>query len=494
MFAIAALCVIIGLLYYWYEIKTARMKRLTANMPRPKHYPIIGCALEFGNASNDILECLLRFASLGPVVTAWLGTEVYVIISGVDEIQKILTNNRLLKKASIYDYLHPWLGPGLLTSDGDEWRRQRKIITPAFHFKILEQFVDMFSLNLSILIDKLKQEAGNNGFDIYNHIVLSTLDIITETSMGTRINAQLKKENSFVHAIHEVTMIILQRSLKPWLHSDFIFNISPDGKKFNRQVDVIHKFIGEVIDKKRKEKAETNNENVKIEESSVLGEKKKSAFLDLLIEYNMSDEEIKNQVNTFMFAGHDTTTSAISFTIYCLMKNPEVQEKVYKEQQEILGDSQNSATFQDLKNMKYLECVINETQRLYPSVPYIGRTMTEDFQLTSEYTIPEGCSINIFLYKLHRDPNLFPNPDVFDPDRFLPENSQTRHPFAFCPFSAGPRNCMGQKFAMLELKAVLSAVIRKFRILPPINCPDIVVGSELVLRSRTGVFVRLENR
>lgn len=497
MFALAALCVIIGLLYYLLEIKPSRMKRLTSNMPRPKHYPIIGCALEFGTRPDEILQGFHRITSIGPVVAAWIGSELYVILSGNKEIQTILSNNKLLKKANVYDYLYPWLGNGLLNSAGEEWRTQRKLITPAFHFKILDQFVDIFSSNLEILINKLKKEVGKDGFSVTDSLTLNALDIISETSMGTKIHAQMEteEENSFVKAVDDVSGIIIKRFAKPWLHPSFIFDIIPEGRFFYRQIEVIHKFVTEVVETRRKEIAESRIENdINDKEPSDIGEKKKSAFLDLLIDCNLTDQEIKNQVNTFMFAGHDTSTSALSFTIYCLMKHPEVQEKVFKEQQEILGDSNGFATSYDLKNMKYLECVINETLRLYPTVPYIGRTMTEDFQLTPDYILPKGCSVTIFLYRLHRDPEIYPNPEVFNPDRFLPNEVQGRNAFAFCPFSAGPRNCIGQKFAMLELKATLSAIVRRFKILPPINCPDIVVGSELVLKSLTGVYVRLENR
>ncbi|XP_075228426.1 cytochrome P450 4C1-like isoform X3 [Lycorma delicatula] len=500
IFTITAVCILLSLLYYYYafERKLSRIKKLTSNMPHPKHYPIIGCALEFGTRSDEILNNFNRiFNEHGSVVAACVGNEFYVLLCGVNEIQTVLSNNKQLKKAHVYEFLHPWLGNGLLTSDGANWHKQRKIITPAFHFKILELFVDMFSANIDILSNKLKHEVGKPGFNVTDYIVLCTLDIISETSMGIQINAQLEKENEFARAIHDVTFAVLYRAIKPWLFPRILFDISPTGISFNKKVKLIHNFIQELIDNKRKQRAEgkvVENEKESDETSFAYGQKKKAAFLDLLIDYDLTDEEILNQVNTFMFAGHDTTTSAISFTIYCLMKYPEVQEKVLNEQKEILGDSNRPPGLQDLKSMKYLEHVVEETLRLYPSVPYIGRQMTEDFQLTPEYIIPKGCSVNLFLYKLLRDPELFPDPEVFNPDRFLPEAVVGRNPFAHCPFSAGPRNCIGQKFAMLEIKSVISAIVRKFKILPPIDCPDIVLGSELVLRSLTGVYIRLENR
>ncbi|XP_075228096.1 cytochrome P450 4V2-like [Lycorma delicatula] len=203
---------------------------------------------------------------------------------------------------------------------------------------------------------------------------------------------------------------------------------------------------------------------------------------------------MKYQVNTFMAAGFETIAAALLFTIYCLMKYPEIQDKVIKELNGIFGDSDRPATFYDLKSMKYLECVIKESLRLYTVVPVVSRKITEDVHLSSGYVLPTGCTALLFFYKLHHNPILYPDPEVFNPDRFLPNVSKSRHPYAFCPFSAGPRNCIGQKFSMLELKVAISGILRHFKICPPIDCPDIDLGMHITLKSLTGVYVRLENR
>ncbi|XP_075226730.1 cytochrome P450 4C1-like isoform X3 [Lycorma delicatula] len=433
LFTFTAVCILLGLLYYHYVIRFSRLNKLTVNIPKLRWWPVIGSYLEFGRTSEAILQNLIRITNEnGPVVAGWMGNELFIMLSSADDIQVVLTSNRFLKKGEFYYLFKPWLGSGLVTSH--------------------------------------------------------------ETSMGLEVSAQLQKKNKFVHATHDITVSLVQRMVRPWLVPNMFFNLSPTGKIFNQSLDIINSHIEQVINNKRKVKADKTFENVNNEDSSVLGEKKKSAFLDLLLEYNMSSKEIKDQVNTFIFGGHDTTTSAIGFVIYCLMKHPEVQNKVLEELNGIFGDSNRPATFHDLRNMKYLECVIQETLRLYTVVPYIGRKVTEDVQLSSNYVLPKGCTVSLFLYKLHHDPKLFPDPEVFNPDRFLPEVAKSRHPYAFCPFSAGPRNCIGQKFAMLEIKVIVSAVLRSFKILSPVDCPDIILGIQIVLRSITGIHVRLENR
>lgn len=144
--------------------------------------------------------------------------------------------------------------------------------------------------------------------------------------------------------------------------------------------------------------------------------------------------------------------------------------------------------------MTYLERCLKECLRLYPSVPFIARTLNEDVQTKTGYTLPKNAMIHIHIYDLHRNPQLYPDPEKFDPDRFLLENLKERHPFAYIPFSAGPRNCIGQRFAMLELKSVVCAILKKF-FLEPFDTPkDIKHITDLVLRCEAGIRVIFKPR
>ncbi|RZF39058.1 hypothetical protein LSTR_LSTR006595 [Laodelphax striatellus] len=140
--------------------------------------------------------------------------------------------------------------------------------------------------------------------------------------------------------------------------------------------------------------------------------------------------------------------------------------KVLEEIDLVFGsDLSHTPTSEDLQKLEYLERVLKEVMRLYPSIPYFARVLEEEVTL-SNYTLPKECIVCIFNYGLHRHPESFPNPDTFDPDNFLPERCRARSPFAFIPFSAGPRNCIGQKYAMLQMKAVVSTILRHFRLTP----------------------------
>lgn len=216
-----------------------------------------------------------------------------------------------------------------------------------------------------------------------------------------------------------------------------------------------------------------------------------------------------------MFEGHDTTSAAISWTLFLLGSSPEYQERVVEELDSIFGDdTETPATMKNLLDMRYLECCIKDALRLFPSVPMMARMVGEDvtiskskrkipnFSLPAYNTlcfqggklVPAGTQAIIMTYALHRNPRVFPKPEQFNPDNFLPENCAGRHPFAYIPFSAGPRNCIGQKFAILEEKAVISTVLRKYKIEAVDRREDLTLLGELILRPKDGLRVKITPR
>ncbi|KAK3881462.1 hypothetical protein Pcinc_014118 [Petrolisthes cinctipes] len=180
----------------------------------------------------------------------------------------------------------------------------------------------------------------------------------------------------------------------------------------------------------------------------VLDKKQRLAFLDILLEYSggvkgLSDEDIREEVDTFMFEGHDTTAAAISWSLFLLGHHPEIQAKVHEELDAILTSPDQPLGIAELRQMKYTENCIKEALRLLPSVPYLGRVLSEDLNICGN-VIPAHTNVMISIYMIHREPVQFPDPEKFDPNRFLPENTRKSHPYAYIPFSAGPRNCIGR--------------------------------------------------
>ncbi|XP_023245130.1 cytochrome P450 4C1-like [Copidosoma floridanum] len=186
-----------------------------------------------------------------------------------------------------------------------------------------------------------------------------------------------------------------------------------------------------------------------------------------------------------MFAGQDSVAMGICNTLFALGNAFEIQEKVYQEMKEVIGDSDEVATASQLGQLKFLDRVIKEALRIYPSAPSIGRCTEHDIVIDG-YLIPKSTIIRMNLYQAHHDPEIWPDPETFDPDRFLPENSKGRHIYSYFPFSAGPRNCIGKKFAYLELKTVLTAILRKWKVSSVLKPSEMKMVANITLQPANG--------
>lgn len=267
------------------------------------------------------------------------------------------------------------------------------------------------------------------------------------------------------------------------------------GREYNKCLDTLHTFTNKVIaERKASLRKEIDSGLITLQEDESptnVGRKTPRPFMDLLLlehfKGNITDNGIREEVDTFMFAGHDTTAIGISWALFLIGHNPEKQQLIHDELDFIFGDDKDRyVTSDDLKQMKYLECALKESQRIYPSAPLISRTCTEPFTLGG-VTLPKGSVVQVGTYFLHRDPKVFPKPEEFVPERFLPENAKGRHAYAYVPFSAGPRNCIGQKFALAEEKIVIANLLRRFKVKSIDHRDEVALVAEIVLRPRSGL-------
>lgn len=468
------------------------VKRINA-IPGPRSFPLIGTTYElFAVKRHELPAVLQRQCDEFPRISrSWMGPMGQVHLSRAEDMEVALGSGKQhMSKSWSYGFLHPWLGRGLLTSYGERWRHHRKVITPTFHFGILDSFCEVFAEKSNILVQKLNEFADGSGqsVDVYPFVTRAALDIISEAAMGTMVNAQDDPNNAYVHSVYITAELLLRRSLRPWLYSDMLYALTDDGKRAAKHLNILHRFSKDVI-AKRKQLRQINETNNNLP-------KKRLAFLDLLLENSetLSDSDIREEVDTFMFEGHDTTTAAIVWALLLLGLHPDIQEQVHDELEHIFHGSDRPATLSDYSEMHLLDRVIKETLRLYPSVPNIGREISEDVQI-GQYLVPKGTTAVIELVHLHQDERYFPDHRRFDPDRFLPENTVGRHPYAYLPFSAGPRNCIGQKFAVLEEKAVISSLVRNFKWSSAVrDRHEVVYVYELIMRPISGIPLIFERR
>ncbi|XP_030648902.1 cytochrome P450 4V7 [Chanos chanos] len=460
-------------------------------------YPLIGNALQFkvnaGDFLNQVLEGTNEFRHL-PLIKVWVGPVPFLVLYHAETIEAVLSTSKHIDKSYSYRFLHPWLGTGLLTSTGDKWRSRRKMLTPTFHFSILCDFLEVMNEQTDILIERLRQHADGDPFNCFNYITLCALDIICETAMGKKIFAQSDSESEYVRSVYKMSDIITRRQRAPWYWPDWIYNVIGEGKEHAKRLKILHSFTKSVI-KERAECMTVADSDSELDQ----GHRKRRAFLDMLLKTTddsgayLNHEDIQEEVDTFMFEGHDTTAASMNWALHLIGSHPEVQRKIRAELQEVFGSCDRHVSMEDLKKLRYLECVIKESLRLFPAVPLFARSICDDCQING-FKVPKGVNAVIIPYALHRDPRYFPDPEEFRPERFFPENSTGRHPYAYLPFSAGPRNCIGQRFAMMEEKVVLATVLRHFDVEACQSREELRPMGELILRPEKGIWIRLHKR
>lgn len=402
-----------------------------------------------------------------------------------------------LKKEELYKYAEPVVGTGLFTASVPKWKRHRKIIMPTFNQKILDDFVPVFVEQSNILLQQLEKEVGKSVFNVFHYVSRCTLDIICETAMGITVKAQTN-DSDYVKWANKAMEIVFTRMFNIWYHSDFIFNLTSHAKDLKDIKKKMHDFTGAVVKEKREAYQKKLEEMRYLPEGYVEEETKRKTFLQQLIELSESgakftDEELREEVDTFMVAGSDTTASMNSFVFIMLGMYPDIQEKVYEEVLDVLGPDR-PVEHTDLNRFPYMERVMRETMRLFPVGPLLVRAITKDIKL-EKCIIPAGSSVVMAIIALHWDASVWPDPFKFEPDRFLPEEVAKRHPYSWLPFSGGPRNCVGPKYAFMAMKALIATVIRKYKFSTPYKkIQDIKLKADLMLKPVDGYKVSLELR
>ncbi|XP_061770989.1 cytochrome P450 4B1 [Nerophis ophidion] len=490
--SVALLC----LLVLVHKVIVLLQRRLQANrigqvFPGPPRHWLFGHALQFKHDGTDF-DTVVKWGVQYPYgFPVWFGPLVcYFNIHHPHYVKTILTTTEP-KDDFLYIFLKTWIGDGLLVSKGQKWFRHRRLLTPGFHYDVLKSYTSLMSDSAKTMLDKWELYSSNGeSFELFKHVSLMALDSILKCAFSYDSNCQTESgTNIYIKSVYELADLInLRLRIFPY-HNNLVFYLSPHGFRYRRACKVAHSHTEDVI-KKRKEalKEEAKPENIK--------KKRNLDFLDILLlardenQQGLSDEDIRAEVDTFMFEGHDTTASGISFILYTLACHPLHQQKCRDEVTQVL-DGKDNIEWEDLSKLPYTTMCIKESLRLYPPVPGMGRKTTKPITFFDGRTLPAGSLVGTSVFALHRNSTVWENPHVFDPLRFLPENTSQRSPHAFVPFSAGPRNCIGQNFAMNEMKVVVALTLRRFHLIEdPTMKPKLI--PRLVLRSINGIHISIK--
>ncbi|XP_004679031.1 PREDICTED: cytochrome P450 4Z1 [Condylura cristata] len=423
-------------------------------------------------------------------VPLWNGPFVVFFITYDPEYAKMLLSRKDPKTTLSHKFIESWVGQGLVTLSGLRWQQHRKIMKFGFNINILKLFITMMCEHVHVMLDKWeKLTAQDPHLEISEHISMMTLDTIMKCAFSHKGSIQTDRTLSFyLEATFNLSNLTFQRVYNILYHNDLIFKLTSAGQVFSKSNQVVHQYTEKVI--------QDREDMLKNDQKQDTTQKRYNDFLDILLSArsenrkDFSSADVMAEVKTFMFAGHDTTSSAISCILYCMAKYPEHQQRCRDEVRELLGDG-SSITWDHLNQMPYTTMCIKEALRIYPPIPMVSRKLSEPITFPDGRSLPAGIAVFLSIWALHRNPTVWEDPQVFNPLRFSKENSEKRHPYAFLPFSAGHRNCIGQHFAMIECKVALALILLRFELTLDHSRPPIFIR-QIALKAKNGIHVFLK--
>ena len=407
----------------------------------PRGLPIVGSVFD---ALRDPLELFMQGThDHGDVVGFRMLHYEYVLLTNPEAIRHVLVeNHKNYEKSRNYIGLKQVLGQGLVTSEGELWRRQRKLAQPAFHRERIQSFVKAMSECTADMLARWEGD-GASELDVHKEMMRLTFRVVGRallsrdldgdaSAIGEALNVGLRWANDYAETLFPIPPSV------PTLKN---MRLKKAMKTFD---DLIFRTI-----------AERRREGTKDDLLSMLLEARDEETGEA-----MSDKQLRDELITMVSAGHETTANALSFALYLLSKHPSWMRAVRDEAKSVLGD--RLPEIDDVKKLTTASMVIEETMRLYPPVWVFERRALEADRFES-FVIPKDSTVGISPYVLHRSPKHWENPEGFDPTRFEPRAKETRHKYAYMPFGGGPRTCIGNVFALTEATIVLSMIARRFR-------------------------------
>ena len=450
--------------------------------PGPEGVPLLGNSVE---VHKDVLGLFMRgLRDYGDTVRYRFGPFDFVTINRPEDIRTVLLERAdEFPKSPFYDGLRLVVGEGLLTSEGGFWRRQRKLMTPAFHHKRLLEFCDAMVQCASDCADdwdaaiagQRRSTSGDLQIDLHAQMLALTFRIVGHTLFSTELSDKAGDMGPALatvleHANHVVISMFLSPPI--WVPT-------PRNRKFREAMKIVDDVVLGIIAERRR----TGEDR-----SDLLG--MLMAATDETGQERMTDAELRDEVATLVLAGHETTAQALTFTFMLLSQHPEIERRVVAEIREVCGD--RPPGFGDLKALEYTGQVIDEAMRLYPPAWLFERLASVDTELGG-YRIPAKTMIAISPWCLHRHPRYWENPEGFDPDRFTPERVAERPRYTYLPFGGGPRQCIGVNFALYEAKLVLATLLQRysFALVPG---QDLRLDAAVTLRPANGLKMWLRPR
>lgn len=397
-----------------------------------------------------------------------------VVITTPAYAQHVLQEkNRNYQKSFAYDILKIFLGNGLLTSEGDFWRKQRRLAQPAFHRERLAEIVQTMSdltAEMAAEWEYIKKEG--KPFDITIQMNRITLDIVSKALFGADVRSDLELVRNAITVANEFAIARIRyvtKRIPLWVPNKA-------NKEFKKAANALDNLLYAIIDNRNANPSQRNDLLAMLMEAQ-----------DEDTGEGMSHKQLRDEAMTLFIAGHETSALALSWAWYLLAQHPEVMAKLKAELKEVLDG--RVPGFQDIPKLTYTRQIVDEVLRLYPPAYIIGRRPIDKDDIDG-YVIDKNTNVLVAVFDIHRNPAYWEEPDKFMPERFAPENVKKIPKYAYFPFGGGPRLCIGNNFALMEMQIVLATLAQNFDFRLA-STEDVGFDPLITLRPKKGIMMQL---
>ncbi|XP_015791413.1 cytochrome P450 4V2 [Tetranychus urticae] len=406
----------------------------------------------------------------------WITWKPMICCCSHQAIEAVMSKTNITKP-SFYKFFG--LKDGLVTSNPTKWKLRRKMVEPFFVSKQQKLFINTMNHVFDKLVNQTLVELSIRGqpVNLHSYIHQSMLDIIINATLHIPMESRKSEKKHIIDTIDLIEKAAYGRIFNPVLWFNSIFSSTKLGKKFIKDTNIFYDFLTTQINSKL-----DNNSNV-IESRSQ--ESLPCDLVSLLMQTSGGDIDI-NGINeelvTIICAGHETTSVSLNWTLFVLGNCQDVQEKLYREISSVFHESGQMNDLEKINQCHYLDMCLRESLRLYPPIAYVFRDLDEDASINKDYTIPKGTTVLINILSAHRDPQVYPNPDDYIPERFDNTNKNNIPKGSFLPFGFSPRNCVGYRFALIEMKIFIIHILRRFRVESTKKLDDVQYIVEFALK------------
>ncbi|MCS6885717.1 MAG: cytochrome P450 [Acidobacteriota bacterium] len=416
------------------------MTMLNKVPPGPPSRPFLA---NFWDFRNDPTGYLLRVArEYGDVCSLNTPPEQVFLVNHPELIKEVFTTlNQYMIKGRALQRAKAFLGEGLLTSEGELHRRQRRLAQPAFHRQRIATYADTM---VELAFRYRQRLVDGQQVDMAQEMTSLTMSIVAKTLF----DADVEDESGQIG--RALTELVRAFNLMILPFADLVQKIPlPGVNRFRRACGLLDEIIYGIISERRAKGVDRGD----LLSMLIIAQDEEGSG-------GMTDQQLRDEVMTLFLAGHETTANALTWTWYLLAKHPEIERKLHEEIDSVLSGRRPS--FDDVKRLKYAEMVLAESMRLYPPAWAVGRRTLVDVTL-GDYLIPAGSLIIVSQYVMHRDARYYPEPEKFDPERFTAQAQAARPKYAYFPFGGGVRQCIGESFAWTEGVLLLATIASRWR-------------------------------